>query len=390
LTLLIFLSTLVMGLGLFITRLVHGRSTLDIKVVPEAGQGDFPPKPASPLISVIIPARNEERNIERCIRALFAQTYPKYEIIVVDDRSSDETPKILSKLKNQDARMHIIHGAELPTGWAGKPHALVQGAAVSRGEWLCFIDADTFAEPSLLWSTYNMAMEQGADMFSILTDQELGSFWERTILPLVFLGLSYGFPAQRVNDPAAPDAIANGQFILVKHSTYKDVGGHGAVRDRVDEDKAIAILVKRAGHRLIIADGRKVASTRMYTSLPEMWEGWTKNIYLGLQDRLWLLLFGACLGLVVSLLLPVWLVGSLVWLTSGSGITAAIVAGEAVVLWIYLIYMRLQACRAFSIPGGYAFTFPLGAFVFTAMMAASAFNVISGRGVRWKGRQYTH
>jgi hypothetical protein len=225
-------------------------------------------------------------------------------------------------------------------------------------------------------------------MFSILTDQELGSFWEKTILPLVFLGLSFGFPAQSVNDPKKPDAIANGQFILIRRSVYDQVGGHSAVRDRIDEDKAIAILVKRAGNRLILADGRKVARTRMYTSLPEMWEGWTKNIYLGLRDRLWLLLFGAFLGLVVSILLPFWLFGSLVWLTSGGGIAAAIVTGEAGVLWMYLLFKRLQVCWAFHISGGYAFTFPLGALIFTAMMVASAFNVISGRGVIWKGRRY--
>ena len=271
-----------MGLGVYITWLVHGRSTLDIMVEPGSDQDDFPTDAEFPLISVIVPARNEGRNIERCTRALFAQTYPNYEIIVVDDRSSDETPHILAELKNQGTRMHIILGAELPTGWTGKPHALVQGAAVARGEWLCFMDADTFAEPNLLWTTYRMALKHGADMFSILTDQELGSFWERTILPLVFLGLSFGFPAQRVNDPNTPDAIANGQFILVKRSVYDQVGGHAAVKERVDEDKAIAILVKRAGQRLIIADGRKVARTRTYTSLPEMWEGWTKNISPGI------------------------------------------------------------------------------------------------------------
>jgi chlorobactene glucosyltransferase len=389
LTLLIILSTLVMGLGVYITWLVHSRAFIDILVEPDTDQDDHPAGDP-PLISVIIPARNEGRNISRCVQALFGQTYPNYEIIVVDDRSSDETPNILSDIKKKDPRLHIIHGAELPPGWAGKPHALVQGAAAAHGEWLCFMDADTFAESGLLWSTYRMAVKMDADMFSILTDQELGSFWERAILPLVFLGLSFGFPAQRVNDPNTPDAIANGQFILIKRSVYDQVGGHGAVKDRVDEDKAIAILVKRAGHRLVLADGRTVARTRMYTSLPEMWEGWTKNIYLGLQDRLWLLLFGAFLGLVVSILLPFWLLGGLVWLTSGGGVAAAIVTGEAGVLWVYLIFKRLQACHAFSIPGGYAFTFPLGALIFTFMMFASAYNVISGRGVLWKGRRYMH
>jgi chlorobactene glucosyltransferase len=225
-------------------------------------------------------------------------------------------------------------------------------------------------------------------MFSILTDQELGSFWERVVLPLVFLGLSYGFPADRVNDPSKPDAIANGQFILIKRSVYNRVGGHTAVKDRIDEDKAISVVVKHAGYRLVVADGRKVATTRMYTSLAEMWEGWTKNIYLGLRDRLGLLLFGVFIGFVVSIVLPVWLVGGLAWLALSGRVAAGVVAVEAIVLWAYLSWKRLQACRAFGISGGYAFTFPLGALIFTAMMVASAYDVLSGRGVIWKGRRY--
>ena len=375
-------------MGIYISWLVHGQSSLDLVVEPQPDQDVHPLAEVPALISVIIPARNERRNIRRCLEALFDQTYPNYELIVVDDRSSDETPVILAELEKDAAHLNIVHGSQLPPGWAGKPHALVQGVAVAQGEWLCFMDADTFAQPDLLWSAYHLAQEQDADMFSILTDQELGSFWEKSILPLVFLGLSFGFPARRVNDPTKPDAISNGQFILIKRSVYEQVGGHAAVKDRVDEDKAIAILIKRAGYRLLLADGRKVACTRMYTSLPEMWEGWTKNIYLGLLDRLWLLLFGALLGLLVSFLLPFWLLGGLLWLTSGGGVVAAIVTGEASLLWVYLLWKRLQACRAFGIPGGYALTFPLGAFIFTAMMFASAFNVISGRGVIWKGRRY--
>src|SRR4030065_275908 len=160
------------------------------------------------MISVIIPARNEARNISRCVQALFRQTYPNFEILVIDDRSSDKTLELLTELKKEDERLHILPGTEMPTGWAGKPHALVQGAAAAHGEWLCFMDSDTFAEPALLWSAHSPAIAHEADMFSILTEQELGSFWERTILPLVFLGLSFGFPAERVNDPTKPDALS--------------------------------------------------------------------------------------------------------------------------------------------------------------------------------------
>jgi chlorobactene glucosyltransferase len=385
---LIVLSTLALGLGLYITWLVHASGSFDIVVEPQSDQVILPTTGEVPLISVIIPARNEGRNIKRCLQALFRQTYPNIEIIVVDDRSSDGTPNILSELERECVRLHIVHGSELPPGWAGKPHALVQGADIAQGAWLCFMDADTFAEPGLISQTYRTAVNQGADMFSILTEQELGSFWEKTILPLVFLGLSFGFPVKQVNDPEKPAAIANGQFILIMRSVYNAIGGHTAVKDRIDEDKAIATIAKRAGYRLILADGRKVAQTRMYTSLPEMWEGWTKNIFLGLQDRLWLLLFGAILGLVVSILLPTWLLGGMLWLRSGGGVAASVITVEASILWTYLIIKRLQACRAFRISGGYALTFPLGALIFTAMMGASAFNVVSGRGVSWKGRRY--
>ncbi len=384
---LVIFSTLAMVAGIYIAWLVHGRSRLDIAIDPQQGVNQ-PPLEVAPLISVIIPARDEGRNIRSCLQALFRQTYPDFELIVVDDRSSDETPRILAELEKGDSRLHVVRGAELPRGWAGKPHALVQGVSHARGEWLCFMDADTFAEPALLECAYRMAVQRNVDMFSILTEQELGGFWERVILPLVFLGLSFGFPAQRVNDPSKPDAISNGQFILIKRRAYDQAGGHFAVRDRIDEDKAIAMLIKRAGFRLLVVDGRKLARTRMYTSLPEMWEGWTKNIYLGLLDRLGLLSFGALLGLLVSLALPLWLLGSLVWLGYGGGSEAAILSGEASVLWGYLLWKRLQACRAFGIPGWYAFTFPLGALIFTAMMFVSAYKVLSGRGVVWKGRRY--
>jgi chlorobactene glucosyltransferase len=377
-----------MVLGIYITWLLHKRTGIQLLVDPDMIPTGERASTHLPMISVIIPARNEERNIRRCLEALLSQTYPNYELIVVDDRSTDGTSRILHQLGKDNVCLQVVQGTELPESWAGKPHALVQGARAAKGEWLCFMDADTFADRRLLWTTYQVAVNTQADMFSILTDQELGSFWERTVLPLVFLGLSFGFPAERVNDPSKPDAIANGQFILIKQPVYEAVGSHSAVKGRIDEDKAIAVLVKQAGYHLVVADGRQVASTRMYTNLLEIWEGWTKNIYLGLQDRLGLLSFGAFIGVVVSIGLPLWLLGGLVWFFFTGGVGAGLIAAEALVLWGYLIWKRLQVCRAFRIPAWYSLTFPLGALVFTAMMITSAYNVLSGRGVSWKGRRY--
>jgi chlorobactene glucosyltransferase len=226
-------------------------------------------------------------------------------------------------------------------------------------------------------------------LFTILTNQELGSFWEKTILPLVFTALAFGFPAKRVNDPSKPDAIANGQFILIRRAVYDTTGGHTAVKDRIDEDKALAETVKRSGYRLVVADGRQVATTHMYTRLAEIWEGWTKNIFLGLRDRLWLLTFGATLGLIAALALPLWLMGGLAWMALGGDWIAAVVTLQAATLWTYLLDKRILACQAYHIAPAYALTLPLGALVFTAMMFASAWKVLSGRGVTWKGRTYS-
>jgi chlorobactene glucosyltransferase len=388
------LSTIILVLGIIVTFWVHNQYHLSI-VIPESEPSN---RVNLPMISVIIPARNEARNIRRCLVALDSQTYPNLEVIIVDDRSTDTTPRILAEFAAEtqsrsqmgaSPTFRIVQGSNLPVGWAGKPHALDQGYAVSQGEWLCFIDADTFASPHLITSTFQAARSLEADMLSILTYQELNTFWEKVILPIVFTALSVGFPAERVNDPQKPDAIANGQFILISRAVYQAVGGHKAVRGEIAEDRALAALVKGDGYRLVIGDGRDLARTRMYTSLPEIWEGWTKNIFLGLQDRLWLLALGAIVGLIGALALPLWTMLSFYWaLTSGS-LLAYLAAAQSIILWTYLLYKRVQVSHAMEISSWYALTLPLGAFLFTLMMFTSAYRVLSGKGVVWRGRTYS-
>jgi chlorobactene glucosyltransferase len=379
------LSTLLFLGGILIIYWLHNQYHLDIVVEP------VPPPSNPPLLSVCIPARNEERNLRACLEAALAQDYPHFEIIVVDDRSTDSTPHILAEIASRDSRLRPISGSDLPPGWAGKPHALHQASAAARGEWLCFVDADTILAPACLSSCYAKALETSADMFTIMTFQVTGTFWERVVMPLVMTALSVGFSPRKVNDPRRKDAIANGQFILIKRATYEAIGGHASVKNRIVEDKALSEQVKWNGYRLIVADGMKVARTRMYTSLPEMWEGWTKNIYLGLRDQpvlLWLGVFGALLALVAALVLPLWpLLGALRSL-NGGGWMAWTATLEALTLWAYLIYARARTASQMAIPSWYAWTTPLGAAVFAAMMFASAWKVISGKGVTWKGRVY--
>ena len=380
-----YISTAIFIGGIFIVYWLHNQYHLDIVVEPT------PAPVEAPLISVCIPARNEERNIRLCVESMLAQDYPNFEIIVLDDRSTDATPEMLRQLAARDDKLKITHGSDLPADWAGKPHALFQASAASRGEWLCFVDADTFLSPEALSSCYAKAIETKADMFTIMTFQILGSFWEKVVMPIVMTALSVGFSPRKVNDPKSKDAIANGQFILIKRLVYDAIGGHESVKDQIVEDKAIAEQVKRNGYRLIVADGSAVAQTRMYTSLPEMWEGWTKNIYLGLSDQPSLLLlgvFGAFLLLVTAFVLPLWPLLGILWYSQGGGWLALTVIAKSLTLWALVIYARARVASGMGVSAWYALTLPLGAAVFAAMMFTSAWRVLSGKGVAWKGRMY--
>ena len=379
------LSTVFFIGGLFIIYWLHNQYQMDVVVTPS------PPPSDAPLLSVCIPARNEERNIRPCVEAVLAQDYPNFEVIVLDDRSIDSTPVILADMASRDLHLRSISGLDLPKGWAGKPHALHQASAVARGEWLCFIDADTFLSPATLSSCYANALETQADMFTIMTFQILGTFWEKVVMPLVMTGLSAGFSPRKVNDPKRKDAIANGQFILIKRTVYDAIGGHESVKGSIVEDKAIAEQVKWNGYRLIVADGMKMAHTRMYTSLPEMWEGWTKNIYLGLRDQPSLMalgVFGAFLAMIVSLVLPAWPLLGVYWYWNGGGWMAMTIILESLLLWTYMIYARSMIAHKMGISPWYSLTTPLGAAMFGAMMFTSAWNVLSRKGVTWKGRVY--
>ena len=169
----IIISSIAFLAGLIIVTWMHTQYHLDIVVEPGQSPED------APLISVCIPARNEERNIGRCVEALLTQTYPNLEIIVLDDRSTDTTSEILSRLSATDSRIKVISGSDLPQGWAGKPYALTQAAAAAHGEWLCFVDADTFVTPDALMAVYAKAIETNADLFTIMTRQIMLTFWER-------------------------------------------------------------------------------------------------------------------------------------------------------------------------------------------------------------------
>ncbi len=258
-----------------------------------------PPKPESaaqsknvPLVSVIVPARNEERNIRRCIHSLLEQNYENLEVIVVDDGSKDATPRMLEEIARSHPRgdsLFVLRLRDhLPQGWAGKPHAIYRGTQEARGEWLLFTDADTWHEPGALAYAVHKAIEEQLDLLSLGSRQELPGFWERVMMPMAYLGIMMQYPPRQVNDPRSPVALANGQFILIRRAVYDELGGYARpeLRDTLLDDRDLAQVVKRQGYRLRLFDGRGLVHVRMYRNLRETWRGWRKNAFLGTRGGL--------------------------------------------------------------------------------------------------------
>ncbi|HXZ29398.1 MAG TPA: glycosyltransferase, partial [Terriglobales bacterium] len=234
------------------------------------------PQENGPAVSVIVPARNEEASLGACLESLVCQEGVDFEVVVVDDGSADRTPAIAKSFPG----VRVLEAGPLPEGWSGKSNALVGGVGQARGAWLLFTDADTVHRPGSLARSLAEAKEHGAALLSYSPAQEIHGFWEHAVMPLVFSDLSRTYPPAKVNDPASPVAAANGQYLLVERGAYEAVGGHAAVAQELLEDVALARVFKRAAYRLHFRYGGDAVRTRMYRSLGQMCEGWTKNLAL--------------------------------------------------------------------------------------------------------------
>lgn len=351
--------------------------------LPEAGAIAQPP-----LVSVIVPARNEAANIVDCVRSLTASTYSAFEVLVANDRSEDDTGALARSLGAGAARrLQVLDGAEVPDGWLGKPWACWQAAAKAEGELLLFTDADTRHAPDLLGRAVAGLREERADLLTVVGRQIMGTFWEKLVQPQVFFVMLFRFPDFERTARAGHwrSAIANGQFLLFRRSTYEAIGGHEAVKDQIVEDVALAQQVKRAGLALRLRAAEEGLATRMYRSLGELVAGWSKNLLMGGLQTMppWIRPLVAPASLVVGIGLwvvpPLTLFAALAGLASESMLVwSAWACGISVVVWTTFTH-RMRG------PPLYGFLYPLGALVGTYIFVRSW---TRGRDVEWKGRRY--
>lgn len=261
----------------------------------------------APLVTILVPAKDEALGIADCLATLRAQDYPNFEILVADDRSVDATASIVEEISKQDPRVRLVRITSLPEGWTGKCNALQQLQQQARGEWLLFVDADTRHHPRCLSISLRDADEHGADMLSLMPALAMRSFWERVVQPFAAMCLMILYPLPQVNDPRRRDmGFANGQFILIRRRTYNAIKQHQLVKDKFVEDVHLGRLVRQGGHALRVAMAPDLFSVRMYASLAEITRGWSRILYSGVDAqprRLWVLqafiLIFSVLGYVV-------------------------------------------------------------------------------------------
>lgn len=339
-------------------------------------------------VSVIIPARNEEANIESVVRSILAQDFVR-EIIVIDDGSTDRTGEILARLQSEASMLRTIRVDALPAGWTGKSHAVALGAQAAQGEWLLFTDADTEHLPGSVEAMLKRAQAAGADLLSLSPGQLTITWWEKSVIPYVFVQLARLYRFEQVSDPASPLAAANGQYLLIRRNIYNSAGGHAAVRQEILEDVALAQRVKAAGGKLLFLPGSEWVRTRMYRTFREMWEGWSKNLYLLYGRKT-----GAMFGTLVRVCLPDFLLpfsllalcGLIITSVDGSAVLLAAILCFGVALARQWSYGEKLAALGFD--RSLASFQILGAGLFAALLLNSARAYRITDAVRWKGRNY--
>lgn len=336
---------------------------------------------STPFISAIVPARNEEEVIAAGVESL-AQQPEIGEILVVNDQSRDRTAEIVRELSAKYPRVRLLESSELPSGWIGKNHAVSLGAREAGGNWLLFTDADVLHGKKSVAKALDIAERHDASLISFSPEQLTETWFEKSLIPVVYCRLARKFSFDDVIDPQNTAAAANGQFLLITRRAYDTVGGHAAISGEVLEDVALARRVKDAGYMTWFGSGRGIVRVRMYRSFTAMWQGWKKNLYRLMGGEP-----GAMAAEIARALVPILLAVGIVvaawWLTANwhSGV---LVAFLCLAVW-HALYARELRQNAY--PTGLTWYGIPGKLLFVAVLFASYLS--DRRGVlAWKGREY--
>lgn len=359
--------------------------TINLIAIPRLSRPSRRAPPARwPRVSVVIPARNEERDIEGTVRDHLAADYPDFEVIVVDDCSTDRTAHILEGLAKADPRLRVLPGRDPPPGWLGKPHTLHLGSEAAQGALILFADADVRYHPQALREAVTLLEADHADFLAVLPSFEMQGFWENVLMPNIPLSYFFG-PAFLANsDWARWIAAGGGAGNLIRRSTYIAVGGHAAIRGSVVDDVHLAFLVKEAGFRCRAVRAEDRVSVHMYRGFREIWDGFTKNVAYVFQGLLGALFLVLMLVSVVPGLLPTLVLGAALLGAPVGAVDARLAAAG----FLASIAARVPVAIALRHPLWTTLTNPLMVAVWGGIIVRSMYWRFIRREVLWRGRSY--
>lgn len=339
---------------------------------------ELPPhQGAAPPVSLVVPARNEERNVEAAARSLLAQRYPSLEIIAVDDRSTDGTGAILDRLAAEEPRLRVVHLTELPPGWLGKNHALSVGATAARGDWLLFADADVIMAPDSISRAVAYAERRGLDHLTILPDTLMPGLVLKAFVIVGVIIFGMALRPWKARDPRSRHFVGVGAFNLVRASAYARVGGHEPIRLRPDDDIKLGKILKRSGARQDALSGRGMVSVEWYRTVGETIDGLMKNSFSVVQYNPLLMLGGVPFYLVLGL-------APLVALLLGSGPLRWF--GGTAVVWQLLLHGFVA--REVRLPFHSVLLYPMIYVLFAWIVLRALVLNLSQGGIVWRGTFY--
>ncbi|GJL79954.1 MAG: glycosyl transferase [Nitrospinaceae bacterium] len=338
-----------------------------------------------PLVSVIVPARNEAQSIEKCVRSLLSQDYPRLEVIAVDDCSEDATGEILSALAKTDSRLQVIQGKPLPEGWMGKAHALSQGYRQARGDWLLFTDADTHHEPGLLSKVMGQVLSCNASLATVAGEQENPGFGVALINLAVFSYIFMVSDRKGFANPRSRQSLVNGQYVLIAREAYEVVGTHEALREYSSTDVSLGYLAKLKGFLTLGINAGEDFHTTMYSSMRQAFAGWSRSLVNGIWTAL-----GKRLGTLTLILLTVgflffWVVPWLTWLDGMEKNNSSQALTGFLQLLAVFCTLWMKSGRFLKAVGDWLLI-PFSYLFFIAMVATGLTGALFRGGTVWKGR----
>lgn len=361
----------------------------NLKEEPRIGPWDTAKMPnVPPLVSIIIPAKDEEAYITPCVRSILASDYPHFEVIVVNDRSTDRTGQLMEELAKEDHRVVTVDVNAVPEGWTGKTHATAFGSEKARGEILLFTDADTQFRPTTLARAAGYFLSKKLDMLSLLPGFLDMGFYERVIHPHLALGFSSFYPLNRVNDPSQRAALASGSFLMITRECYEDVGTWARFRSEITEDVALSKAVKAMGRKLMVMRGSDMIRTRGFKTFDTLARFWRRTFYGGLEKNP-LKLLRLTMNYVALTIL------ALLWATSA---TLAVFGPVTAPLYLLIVLSTLAMVSVIApysifVKGEFGswvcgLTAPLGILLSGWVAFTTLLTVFHDRGIQWRGSVY--